>query len=44
MAMRIAFDLGLHVDSTGYVTQGILTPAEARARQVAFWGCYVSNL
>ncbi|CAD0081637.1 unnamed protein product [Aureobasidium vineae] len=44
MAMRIAFDLGLHVDSRGYVAQGILTVAEARARQVAFWGCYLSNL
>ena len=44
MAMRIAFDLGLHIDSTGYVAQGILTVAEARARQVAFWGCYLSNL
>ncbi|KAH0187527.1 hypothetical protein KCV03_g5612, partial [Aureobasidium melanogenum] len=44
MAMRIAFDLGLHVDSAGYVAQGILTVAEARARQVAFWGCYLSNL
>jgi len=44
MAMRVAFDLGLHIDSTGYVAQGILTVAEARARQVAFWGCYLSNL
>ncbi|KAH0274178.1 hypothetical protein KCU91_g5449, partial [Aureobasidium melanogenum] len=44
MAMRIAFDLGLHIDSAGYVAQGILTVAEARARQVAFWGCYLSNL
>ncbi|KAG9946620.1 hypothetical protein KCU85_g6329, partial [Aureobasidium melanogenum] len=44
MAMRVAFDLGLHVDSAGYVAQGILTVAEARARQVAFWGCYLSNL
>jgi hypothetical protein len=44
MAMRIAFDLGLHIDSTEYVAQGILTIAEARARQVAFWGCYHSNL
>ncbi|KAI5195078.1 hypothetical protein E4T39_08357 [Aureobasidium subglaciale] len=44
MAMRVAFDLGLHIDSTGYVAQGILTVAEARARQVAFWGCYISNL
>jgi hypothetical protein len=42
--MRVALDLGLHVDSTRYVAQGILTPAEARARQVAFWGCYLSNL
>ncbi|KAI5235324.1 hypothetical protein E4T43_09354 [Aureobasidium subglaciale] len=44
MAMRVAFDLGLHIDSTGYVAQGVLTVAEARARQVAFWGCYISNL
>jgi hypothetical protein len=43
MAMRLAFDLGLHVDSGPYVKQGLLTGKEADARRSAFWSCVVVN-
>lgn len=43
MAMRLCFDLGLHIDCTPYVKAGILTPAEACARQTTFWSCVVLN-
>lgn len=43
MAMRLSFDLGLHVDCTPYVQAGIITDIEAEARRVAFWGCFVVN-
>ncbi len=41
--MRLAFDLGLHVDSTPFVEQGILTLQEAEARRSTFWSCLVVN-
>ncbi len=43
MAMRLAFDLGLHVDSAAYVKSGRMTRLESEARQVTFWGCFVVN-
>jgi hypothetical protein len=43
MAMRLCFDLGLHIDTDIYVQQGIISAAESRARQTAFWGSYVMN-
>lgn len=43
MAMRLAFALGLHVDSTTFVEQGLLTAKEADARRKAFWSCLVVN-
>lgn len=43
MAMRLSFDLGLHIDSTAYVESGAMTKLEAEARQVTFWGCFVVN-
>lgn len=39
--MRLSFDLGLHVDMSPYVSQGVMTAAAARARCTAFWGCYI---
>lgn len=41
--MRIAFDLGLHVDMTPYVENGDLSPFEARVRQATFWGSYSAD-
>jgi hypothetical protein len=43
MAMRLSFDLGLHVDSAAYVESGRMTRLESEARQVTFWGCFVVN-
>ena len=43
MAMRLAFDLGLHVESDPYVEQGLLTVKEAEARRSIFWSCLVVN-
>jgi hypothetical protein len=41
--MRLAFDLGLHVDGEPYVEQGLFTAKEAEARRGAFWSCVVVN-
>jgi hypothetical protein len=41
--MRLAFDLGLHVDMTPYVQSGNITTAEAEVRRVAFWGSYIAD-
>lgn len=40
MAMRLAFDLGLHLDMTSYVRDGTINEAEADLRSVVFWGAY----
>lgn len=41
MAIRLAFDLGLHVDMTPYILRGDMTHEEAKSRRTAFWGCYI---
>ncbi|KAK5049316.1 hypothetical protein LTR84_004245 [Exophiala bonariae] len=43
MAMRLAFDLGLHVDVDPYVEQGTFTAQEGEARRTTFWSCVVVN-
>ncbi|KIX05950.1 uncharacterized protein Z518_03924 [Rhinocladiella mackenziei CBS 650.93] len=43
MAMRLCFDIGLHVDSTPYVERGLMTPMEAEARLTTFWSSFVVN-
>lgn len=43
MAMRLSFDLGLHVDGDPYVKQGLFTNKEAEARRRTFWSCVVVN-
>ncbi|KAJ5902774.1 hypothetical protein N7495_003302 [Penicillium taxi] len=43
MSMRLAFDLGLHLDMTPYVKQGDISPHEANVRRAAFWGSYVAD-
>ncbi|BAE63964.1 unnamed protein product [Aspergillus oryzae RIB40] len=40
MAMRLAFDLGLHIDTAHYVTEGSINAAEAELRRSVFWGTY----
>jgi hypothetical protein len=43
MSMRLAFDLGLHLDMSTYVSRGDITQAEADVRRAAFWGSYVAD-
>ncbi|KAJ5928925.1 hypothetical protein N7466_007881 [Penicillium verhagenii] len=43
MSMRLAFDLGLHIDMTSYVNQGDISVREADVRRTVFWGSYVAD-
>ena len=43
MSMRLALDLGLHLDMTPYVQRGDLSAFEADVRRVAFWGSYATD-
>lgn len=43
MSMRLAFDLGLHLDMTTYVTNGDMSAHDADVRRTAFWGSYVAD-
>ncbi|RAH81369.1 Zn(II)2Cys6 transcription factor [Aspergillus japonicus CBS 114.51] len=43
MSMRLAFDLGLHLDMTPYVEKGDISVHEADVRKVAFWGSYTAD-
>lgn len=40
MAMRLAFDLALHVDVSRHVARKSLSEAEANLRRDVFWGAY----
>lgn len=41
--MRLAFDLGLHLDMSSYVQNGDMSAFEADVRRVAFWGSYTAD-
>ncbi|THC99136.1 hypothetical protein EYZ11_001387 [Aspergillus tanneri] len=43
MSMRLAFDLGLHIDMTPYVEKGDISAFEADVRRTAFWGSYIAD-
>ncbi|GIJ89697.1 hypothetical protein Asppvi_008642 [Aspergillus pseudoviridinutans] len=43
MSMRLAFDLGLHLDMTPYVEKGDISAFEADVRRIAFWGSYTAD-
>ncbi|KAJ8128012.1 hypothetical protein O1611_g5624 [Lasiodiplodia mahajangana] len=43
MALRLAFDLSLHIDLSSYVIRGALSHEEASARRTAFWGAYTAD-
>lgn len=38
--MRLAIDLGLHIDAAPFVERGIIDINEARLRSYVFWGTY----
>ncbi|KAJ6071138.1 hypothetical protein N7499_009152 [Penicillium canescens] len=44
MAMRLAFDLGLHLDMTPYVEKGIISVEECNTRRTIFWAAYINEL
>lgn len=43
MAMRLAFDQGLHLDVTPYVEKGIITAEEYNIRRTVFWGSSLND-
>ncbi|KAL4881834.1 fungal-specific transcription factor domain-containing protein [Aspergillus karnatakaensis] len=43
MAMRLAFDLGLHLDMTPYVAKGIIPYTNYEVRRTTFWAVYMSE-
>jgi hypothetical protein len=41
IAMRLAIDLGLHLDVHDYTEAGIISKEEERLRSTVFWGAFV---
>jgi hypothetical protein len=41
MATRMALNLGLHVDSSPCISEGLLTANEVQDRQITWWGVYM---
>jgi hypothetical protein len=41
MAMRLATDLGLHIDAAPFAERGLVDLEEARLRSSTFWGTYI---
>jgi len=41
--MRLAFDLGLHIDPMEYVTTSKMSTEEARVRNITFWGTFATD-
>ncbi|KAL4928755.1 transcription factor domain-containing protein [Aspergillus undulatus] len=40
MAIRLAFNLALHVNMSSYVSSGVITTADADLRRTVFWAAY----
>lgn len=40
MAMRLATDLGLHIDAAPFAERGLMDLEEVRLRSATFWGTY----
>ncbi|KAF3002210.1 hypothetical protein E8E14_001101 [Neopestalotiopsis sp. 37M] len=43
MAVRLSFDLALHVDMSPYVSAGKLSQRDADIRRLVFWGVYTTD-
>lgn len=41
IATRMAFNLGLHLDCSSAVANGIISSDEAEVRSITWWGCYM---
>jgi hypothetical protein len=40
MAIRLAFNLALHLDMSSYISGGLITAADADLRRTVFWAAY----
>ncbi len=43
MAVRLSADLGLHLDLTEHVRNGLLTERELEVRRTTFWGVFIHD-
>ena len=43
MAVRLATDLGLHLDTQAYVQEGIISSDDARLRSTVFFGVFTQD-
>ncbi|KAL3264982.1 hypothetical protein ABHI18_000259 [Aspergillus niger] len=41
IAIRMAYNLGLHIDPHLWVSSGFMASEEAELRSIAWWGCYM---
>ncbi|GAT25291.1 hypothetical protein RIB2604_01902460 [Aspergillus luchuensis] len=41
IAIRMAYNLGLHINPHLWVSSGSMTPDEVELRSIAWWGCYM---
>ncbi|KAL2824866.1 fungal-specific transcription factor domain-containing protein [Aspergillus cavernicola] len=41
MALRLAFDLALHLEMSSYVSDGVISAADADLRRTVFWTAYI---
>ncbi|KAJ5109655.1 hypothetical protein N7532_002300 [Penicillium argentinense] len=41
MAIRLAFDLALHIDMSAHVCNGVISAADADLRRTVFWAAYI---
>ena len=41
MAIRLAFDLALHIDMSSHVAKGAISAADADLRRTVFWAAYI---
>ncbi|CVL06386.1 uncharacterized protein FMAN_03715 [Fusarium mangiferae] len=41
MATRLSADLGLHLDISNHISNGLLTQRDMKIRQTAFWGVFI---
>jgi hypothetical protein len=44
MAIRLSIDLGLHLNHTRYVRNGVLDEREAEVRRVTWWGVFMLDM
>lgn len=43
MAIRLAFDLALHIDMSTHISKGIISAADAGLRRQVFWASYIND-